>query len=94
MRQASKHKYVGCTVSFIFVIVPVWLSFLHGKRNSCLFDKLHRLFIHADNREILVIGLFIDIKDIFHIGNKISASGRNYPTFLEMRLKFVFFSSF
>ena len=61
---------------------------------SFFADELVGLLIHADDRTLRIISLFIDVQNILHTGNKGSIVLRSYdPAFFEVRLEFVFFRS-
>src|ERR1035441_4394349 len=49
--------------------------------------------VHADERELWVVGCVVNIEHIFHAHDKSSAAiGRDLPVFAQVRLKLVFFS--
>jgi|GEM_PF-3263596 len=54
--------------------------------------QLVGLLVHADDGAIRIIGLLINIQNIFHAGNKGGiVSRRDDPALLQMRFELVFF---
>ena len=80
------------TVSYILVINTFIFTRFHVFLLYCFYHLFGR-FIHANNRKILIVRAFINVKNLFHVCHKFSILfRRNYPTFYSPRLKFVFFS--
>src|ERR1017187_4783672 len=50
--------------------------------------------VHADERELWIIGGVVNIEHIFHAHDKSGATiGRDFPVFAQVRLKLVFFKA-
>jgi hypothetical protein len=63
-----------------------------GDGGASFTDQLARGFVHAENREVLVIRTLIDIQNPFHGSDEVSILLRwNHPPFLFPGFEFVFF---
>ena len=78
-------------LSYILGIHFLIVTGTHCPGFSGFSKKLIRLFVHTDNRDIRIIGKFIQIKDIFHAGYEfcIRFVGEA-PVVAAVRSKFVF----
>ena len=94
-KRLHKSKYADCSISDVFGIRFAVAPGNHRQRLSGLAQKLVRLFIHADNRTLLVIRKLIYIKDILHTGYEFRVFFcRDAPVVVFVRSKFVFFNAF
>jgi hypothetical protein len=90
-QRLGEHKNLCCTVPFILIIITLRLSGCCFNRIMFLFNKLNRLFIHADYRNRRIERLTVNFKNIFHICHKRGILlRRNYPLPAEMGPEFVF----
>ena len=78
------------------ILVVDDLTAPRGRRQGGV-DFAHQLlvgFVHADQRELRVVGRVVNIEHIFHAHDKGGAAiGRDFPVFAQVRLKLVFFSA-
>ena len=90
-----KSKYADRSISGIFGIRFTVIPGNHWQGLPGFAQKLVRLFIHADNRVLLVIRKLIYIKDILHAGYEFRVFFcRDTPVVVFVRSKFVFFNAF
>ena len=68
----NKSKYATGAIPLIFGIRFLVVTRTNRQWLPYIIQKLVWLFIHTDNRVHRVIWEFINIKDIFHAGYKIS----------------------
>lgn len=94
-QRLDKKKNIRYAASNIFVVVAQRAPWLARDWSSDFAHQLLARFIHAHLRIQRVIWKLIDTKNILHICHKGRALlWRNLPAFLQVRLKFVFFSAF
>ena len=80
LEGCREHKDIRGAMTRIFVIFPWRLTGASGEGGAGLLDELHRLFIHANQRDLRVIGQAIGIQKVFHPGHKLAVLlGRNHP---------------
>src|SRR4030042_6548490 len=78
----KSNKNITTSTTLIFIIIFFRLPWRSWNVNSCFCNQLLWGFLHADNRILWVIWLFIDIQNLFHICNKAAVMfGWNYPSF-------------
>lgn len=65
-KRSNKSKDTACPLTGIFGIHFFLISWTHSLRIPRFAQQLVRLFIHTDNWYCRIIGLLINIKDIFH----------------------------
>lgn len=79
--------------SFVFVIHSFWM--LPGGRDGAanFIDELHRLFVHAKDRSVGIVGLLIDFENLFHCRSEFGAClGWDHPILDFTGVKPVFLS--
>ena len=80
------------SITDVLIILILYSSVPGSEAFTCISEKLHRLFVHTDNREVLIIWSAVNSKDILHSCDKgCILMGRNTPALFQVRLIFVFF---
>ena len=60
--------------SSIFVIDPLRMLFGGRDRYPCLADELHGLLVHAYNGAGGIVGFFVSLQRLLHIGDELAVS--------------------
>src|ERR1700677_586291 len=82
LKRFEMNKNIAGAIAFILGIIPLYLAGVGVNWNPGFFHHLLAAFIHAYNRLARVIGLLVDIQDIFHFTHKPSITfRRNAPLF-------------
>ena len=91
-QRFAHHINIRHAVAFIFIIRvnnPVAIR----KRGAGFANQLLGRLIQTNHRMSRIVGLFIRVQYLFHLGHESRACRRNHPTFDLPRLDFVFFNS-
>ncbi len=93
-KRFYKRKYADGAVTDIFGICFPVTSRNHRQWFPCLTKKLVWFFIHAYHRTFLIIGKFVNVKNIFHTGYEFRVFFcRDAPVVVFVGSKFVFFKA-
>ena len=94
LERFGEHEHGRGAVALVFVVHP-WRVTGKGRQGRAgLLDELHRLFIHANQRDLRIGRQAISIEQIFHPGHELAVLlGRNHPRLTQMGLEFVFLST-
>src|SRR5215213_3875946 len=77
----------------VLIIAAVGLACLHRQGHHHFAQQLHGQFIEADNRELFVIRLGIQMKEVFHPRQVLARYLADAPRPLAVWLESVFFST-
>src|SRR6266496_5864328 len=89
----SEHEVCGCAIALILEIDSLRLALLGRNGLSGFPNQLGRLFIHADHRNLSIVGPLVHLQHILHVHHEIRVLlRRNYPALTQVRLEFVFLS--
>src|SRR2546425_10877646 len=78
-------------VAHILVVVDLTVPRSQREGSVDFADQLLIGFVHADERELRVIGRVVKVEHLFHADHKSGAAiGWDFPVFAQVRLKFVF----
>src|SRR5271157_588043 len=86
------HHHTTGAVASIFIVLFQWRPWTHGERDHHIADELTWAFIKANLRKVRIIGLFIEIEEIFHTGQELTIYLRKAPLMFLPRLEVVFFN--
>ena len=93
-KRFYKDKHADSSVTDIFGICFLVTSRNHRQWFPCLTKKLVWFFVHAYHRTFLIIGKFVNVKNIFHTGYEFWVLlCRDAPVLVFVRSKFVFFKA-
>src|SRR5919206_1027383 len=88
-------EHVGHTPPLILKVdTTLWRAGLGSKKRlSHLGQQLARSLVEADDRAFWVVGLFVEVQDLFHPPHELGVMlGWDHPLLDEVRLEFVFLS--
>src|SRR5262245_5228257 len=88
-----EEKEVTRAVTLVFVIIAQWPPRLGGQRLPGLFDELLRGLIKVHLGPCRIIGLGVDLQDVFHSGDVLRTHCWDAPLFLQPRLEDRFFKT-
>src|SRR3981081_2596563 len=89
----AKQKEIAGPVALIFIVVARHLAGLSGHGRASFLDQLFTRFVEVDCRTLGLVGLGIEIEDIFHPCDKLGTDFGETPLFVLPRFEFVFLSS-
>lgn len=80
-----------CAVPYLFIVCLSNARVFRLKAFPCIFKKLDGLFVHTKYRTTLILKPTVHLNNILHRCHKSYAMFlRNAPTFLQLRLIFIF----
>ena len=90
-QRLSEYEDGGGAIPFLLIVVALGFARFCRQRLPDLLGQLHRLFIHAHQRDLGIIGLLIDLQDILHMCHKLPTLRRwNDPHLPQMRFQRIF----
>src|SRR5436190_19212318 len=89
----TKQKEIAGAVPFVFIIIAFHLVRLGRDRCSCFLNQLLTGLVEVDFRTLRVVGLGVEVEEVFHLRDKLGTDAGQTPLFVLPRLEFVFLSS-
>src|SRR5215468_992213 len=89
----AKQKEIPRPVPLIGVIVPRRHARASWQGAAGVRDQLLTRLIKDDGRPLRIVGLSVEVQELFHPGDKVRADRRDAPLLMLPRLKVVFLST-
>ena len=84
------HHQIANSLALVFRIFAGRFSGLGGRRLADFGNQLQRAFVKANNRSLRVVRFCVQVQNIFHRGDKVSADFRDTPLLFLPGFKRVF----
>src|SRR5207302_10989908 len=77
--------------SFVCVVNPLPVCGRGSNGQARFFQSLHRLFVHAEDRHVRIVRLFVGFQHLFHVGNALGVRFRWHDPVCDLPMRHTVF---